>query len=558
MRTIILSVLFSLICLQSFADIPVCTAPDNQYFDERLVHKNVVSDGNNGAIVAWFDYRLGPNSDIYTQKFDSLGNHVWTLNGVQLNNTTGREINPYIIGDSLGGAIVVWQDSSPTTLWDIKTQRVDASGNILWGDTGVFMCNASGLQEYVVAVEDGSGGAICAWQDERSSGNRDIYVQKIDANGNILWTPNGINVTNIAGNQSSVEITTDGAGGAIVTWYDFNRDVFAQKIASNGNIMWTANGVPLCTEAHDQKHPTITHDGAGGAIVVWADTRAGTGDIYAQRIRADGTIAWTYNGIGVCTNSNAQSSPMIISDDNNGAIMIWPDFREWNIDIYSQRVDSSGNTLWQVDGIAVVEDTSNQYHRMISEDGFGGALICWEDDRYGNDDIFVQHIDENGNLLWITNGVHVCCATTNERRPSVCHDGRGGAFIAWEDLRNYPATTLKDLYGNFVDSSGSLGVEEIKEPVSNNYYMLVSPNPFKANVQINYTIHNSGQVNISIYNILGERINILVDEYKTDGNYIVIWNGRDDFDNIVLPGVYYCKLNVGNKYSQTQKILFIQ
>ncbi len=557
MRIIVLSVLFSLICLQSFADIPVCTAPDNQYLDERLVHKNVVPDGNNGVIVAWYDYRLGTNSDIYAQKFDSLGNHVWTLNGVQLNTTTGRETDPVIVTDGSGGAIVVWQDSSPTTVWDIKTQRIDASGNILWGDTGVFMCKTNGVQEFVAVVEDGSGGAICAWQDARS-GNWDIYVQKIDANGNILWTTNGVAITNIAGNQWSVEITTDGSGGAIITWYDNNNDIYAQRVASNGSVMWTANGVPLCTEAHNQKHPTITSDSVGGAIVVWEDARAGLSDIYAQRIRANGNIVWANNGIGVCTYTSSQNSPMVVSDGCNGAIIIWPDFREWNIDIYSQRIDSSGNALWQVDGIAVIEDTSHQYHRMISEDGFGGALICWEDDRNGSDDIFVQHIDENGNLLWTTNGVHVCCATTDERRPSVCHNGRGGAFLVWEDRRNM-ATTLRDLYGNYVDSSGSLGVEETQEQISRNYnIMLISPNPFKANVQINYTIHNSGQVNISIYNILGERINILVDEYKTDGNYIVIWNGRDDFDNIVLPGVYYCKLNVGNKYSQTQKILFIQ
>jgi hypothetical protein len=72
------------------------------------------------------------------------------------------------------------------------------------------------------------------------------------------------------GNQNAPASVSDGAGGAIVTWYD-NRggdlDIYAQRLNSAGTPQWTADGVALCAATGDQRYPTIASDGAGGAIV---------------------------------------------------------------------------------------------------------------------------------------------------------------------------------------------------------------------------------------------------------------------------------------------------
>jgi hypothetical protein len=77
-----------------------------------------------------------------------------------------------------------------------------------------------------------------------------------------------------ANNQSFPTITTDNAGGAIVSWQDARNgsgavDIYAQRLNGSGAAQWTNNGVSLCAALANQDHPIITADGAGGAIVVW-------------------------------------------------------------------------------------------------------------------------------------------------------------------------------------------------------------------------------------------------------------------------------------------------
>ena len=130
-------------------------------------------------------------------------------------------------------------------------------------------------------VSDSNGGAIITWDDTRD-GTNDIYAQRINATGDIQWNVNGTAVCAIGGTQASPEITDDGVGGAIITWY--GNDIYASRINSTGDIMWSANGVELCNIAGSQTHPQIVGDGMGGAIVTWQDQRAGNWDIYSQKI----------------------------------------------------------------------------------------------------------------------------------------------------------------------------------------------------------------------------------------------------------------------------------
>ena len=208
---------------------------------------------------------------------------------------------------------------------------------------------AAGDQNSPTIVTDNSGGAIITWHDYRS-GNYDIYAQRINANGNVLWTTDGVAISTAAGDQNSPTIVTDNNGGAIITWYDYrsgNYDIYAQRINASGVVQWTADGVPISTAANSQERPAIVSDGSGGAIVTWYDYRSGTySDIYAQRIDANGNVLWTTNGMAISTAANNQYYPQIVSDGSGGAIITWEDYRSGNWDIYGQRIDANGNVLW--------------------------------------------------------------------------------------------------------------------------------------------------------------------------------------------------------------------
>jgi hypothetical protein len=88
--------------------------------------------------------------------------------------------------------------------------------------------------------------------------------------------------------------------------------------------------LPVSTAAGGQYLPAAVSDGAGGAIVAWYDDRSGSSfDIYAQHVLATGVVdpAWPANGRAVCTAVGDQVGPVIASDGSGGAIIAWGDYR---------------------------------------------------------------------------------------------------------------------------------------------------------------------------------------------------------------------------------------
>lgn len=138
------------------------------------------------------------------------------------------------------------------------------------------------------------------------------------------WQPDGVAISASANYQTTQAIASDAAGGAIVTWHDFRSgtsyDIFAQRVDATGAVLWTTDGVPISTEAANQAVPSIVSDGAGGAIIAWSDDRTCcfNTDIYAQRIDASGTVLWTPNGVALCTAVKSQIRPEIVSDGAGG------------------------------------------------------------------------------------------------------------------------------------------------------------------------------------------------------------------------------------------------
>ncbi|MBI5710842.1 MAG: T9SS type A sorting domain-containing protein [Candidatus Eisenbacteria bacterium] len=384
--------------------VALCTAAGDQS------SATIASDGAGGSIVTWTDGR-GASYDIYAQRVNAAGVPQWTANGVALCTATGTQAFSTVVADGGGGAIVTWEDARGGATWDVYAQRVSAAGAPQWTANGVALCTATNDQTYPVIASDGAGGAVVTWTDLRGGVTTDIYVQRISAAGATQWGANGAILCNAANGQAAPAITPDGVGGAIVAWTDYrsgtNNDIYAQRISAAGTVQWTANGAALCTAAGNQVAPTITSDGSGGAIVTWSDYRSGTNyDIYAQRIGASGASQWTADGVSLCTAANDQAAPTITSDGAGGAIVTWYDYRSGvGNDIYAQRVGAAGGRQWAADGAAICTAAGSQYYPMIVPDGGAptgggsGAIIVWQDNRNGpSADIYAQRIERYGYL----------------------------------------------------------------------------------------------------------------------------------------------------------------
>lgn len=83
------------------------------------------------------------------------------------------------------------------------------------------------------------------------------------------------------------------------------------------------------------------------------------------------------------------------------------------------------------------------------------------------------------------------------------------------------------------------------------------PNPFNFTTVIPYSLPQDCQVQISIFNVLGQKVRTLVNEYQTSGYKKVNWDGKDDKGDEVGSGIYFYRVNARN-YSCTRKLLFLK
>ncbi len=424
--------------------VPIVNLSNGQTFPQ------ICSDGAGGAIIVWHDERDAFNNDrIYVQRINSSGDIYWTTNGVlicALINSVLDQIK--IIANGNGGAIITWRDYRDSN-YDIYAQKINSTGHTKWFGNGLAICNDTSAQESPNLCSDGAGGAIITWHDYRNFGTTDydIYAQHIDTNGITQWMNNGTLICNASNYQRYPQLCSDGNGGAIITWYDgrgTNYDIYAQRINSSGNLLWNNNGEVICNATGEQSNPRICKDGINGSIIAWVDARDVDKDIYSQRINSSGIVQWISNGISISKANNTQENQQICSNGVNGSIIVWEDNRTGSRDIYAQKINLTGSTIWEANGSVICDATNHQEQPQICADELGGAFFTWQDQRSSAFDIYAQYIDSDGIAQWRKNGIPVCTASDEQRYPQLCVDGANELIITWHDLRN--GTLDYDIY----------------------------------------------------------------------------------------------------------------
>jgi len=102
-------------------------------------------------------------------------------------------------------------------------------------------------------------------------------------------------------------------------------------------------------------------------------------------------------------------------------------------------------------------------------------------------------------------------------------------------------------------------VRDVRRGVIPGQYALSQnyPNPFNANTLISFALPKAGKVTLEVFNVLGQKVNTLVNEYMTAGYKIVNWDGRDAQGNNVASGIYFYRL-LAEDFKQTKKMLLIE
>jgi Secretion system C-terminal sorting domain len=420
-----------------------------------------MTDGS--VVYVWSDTRNG-DRDLWAQRVDDLGNTLWGDEGTLINGEINRQEDPVVIGDGNGNVIIAWVDFRYEDAGDIFVQKLDSNGNKLWSDAGVPLCTAGEIQISLNIVNDANGGAYVIWLDSRDAGGSNIYGTHVDTNGNIVtgWDANGNAIVNADGDQNSHTFWEDGTGGAILAWHDKrdpdNADIYMQRIASNGDLIWDTNGNIVAGATGSQEKPKMCPDGTGNFIFAWRDKRSDAfGDLYAQRVDLNGSLLWTPEIEVYVGNSSVQRNVRLQESSDTGAIAVWEDGRneisdEYK-DIYAQKISTSGSLQWTAAGVPVVVEENDQINPRLTHDDNGGCWITWEDGRAENHpfgDVYIQHLNSSGSAQLEADGKVICDEVDYQFSPLV-KISDGDIFLSWGDKR----TGSTGIYIQLLDGAGN-------------------------------------------------------------------------------------------------------
>ncbi|MBW6514807.1 MAG: T9SS type A sorting domain-containing protein, partial [Candidatus Syntrophosphaera sp.] len=364
------------------------------------------------GIASFGDHTLTSSGydDIFVAKLDSAGNWLWAVSAGGISwwdAGSGIDIdgvgNAYLTGEFWGTAIFGTHTLTSSGFNDIFAAKLDPNGNWLWA------VSAGGLYiDYGLSIAvDSAGNALLTGNfrytasfgdhtlPSNGSEGGDIFVAKLDHNGNWLWAVKAGGI----GADAGTCIAVDSAGNAFLTGYfegtaSFGphtltssgyEDIFAAKLDPAGNWLWamSAGG------ASYDSGVGIAVDSAGNALLTGAFqvtasfgahtlTSSGSYDIFAAKLDPTGNWLWAKRAGGALWNAG---SGIAVDEDGNayltGAFEGNASFGTHTInssgdrDIFAAKLDPAGNWLWAVRA----GGTGYEYGEGIAVDSGGNAFL---------------------------------------------------------------------------------------------------------------------------------------------------------------------------------------
>lgn len=397
----------------------------------------VAFDGTN-YLVAWSDSR-GGSVDIYAARVSQTGTLLDTA-GIVVSAATGMQARPAAVFDGTR-FVVAWEDCRQGQLeTDIYAARVAASGVVL--DTAGIAVSTGAGQQFSVAAATNDSLTVIAWCDRRN-GLDDIYAARVDRDGTVLDSL-GIPVSTAAREQYSPCVAFDGAD-FVVAWQDertFVTEINGARLTPAGTVL-DPDGFEICNWRGAQAAPTAA--GLPGlCLVAWQDTRNVNADIYAARVRPDGSVP-DPAGIMLSGSANQQRLPSVAGDSSR-FLVVWQDARvdDYNHGIYGARV-TAGGTVLDSASIAISATEMWENEPAVGWDG-ANYYVAWSaiDSMMQTMYLYGAQVLPDGR---VANRSVICGHETNALSPAVAGGPR--TLVAWVDGRGGA-----DIYGARITRQG--------------------------------------------------------------------------------------------------------
>ena len=545
------------------------------------------SDG--GFIITGYTRSYGTMSgrNVWLIKTDAFGNEQW-------NNTFGGngDDEGYCVKQTTDGGYIIagLTNSFGAGLKDFYLVKTDSLGSLLWQRT---FGGANDDEAYSV-LQTNDGGFIAAGVTSSfSNGGRDVFLVKTDPSGNFVWQKN------LGGLSSDgawdIQHTSD--GGFIIAGWTFSHgpgflgNAWLLKTDSLGNEQW--NKVFGGTEVDRAYSVQQTTDG-GYILTGYTDSfGAGLYDMLLIKTDNTGNQQWmkTFGGTGRDYGHSVQQT----MDGGFIAAGYTLSFGAGGDDMYVVKTDANGNEQWS----NTYGGSSSDVAYGIRETSDGGFIITGHTLSFGAGvhDVWLIRLETiipveltsftasvNGNavqLNWSTASEINNMGFDIER--SVISNGVRNLY--WEkigfiegkgtttEIQHYSFTDNLTLNHNLnfyyrlkqMDFDGTFTCSneiEVDLSLPQNFSLEQNyPNPFNPSTKIKYTIPFVGTslmkfVQLKVFDVLGNVIATLVDEYKSAGSYEVSFDASSAGGGL-SSGIYFYKLQAGS-FTDTKKMILLR
>lgn len=284
--------------------------------------------------------------------------------------------------------------------------KIDANGNLLWPFNGSTIPGLIGFGSYGIS-SDQSGGLYVYASSGNGSGAilRCMRVIGVDNLSN-AW-PDWVNVT--AGyNGLSYQYSAIGdAQGITLLWEGYGPEangtnIYARRLlASNGLLDWNENTKIICA-APDNQSRFYWKKSGNEYCIVWSDSRSGilnNNAIYAQKLTTNGVLLWQENGVQVANLTANGTYPKFDLDANNNIYVT----HRTNTGFVAHKVNSDGVVATEPSGILVLNNSfspSGKDYEIVSSQNKFIAVGS------NNNDIFLNRIHPN--VVQVSQTVTAC------------------------------------------------------------------------------------------------------------------------------------------------------
>ncbi len=330
------------------------------------------------------------------------------------------------------------------------------------------ICNLSGDQAIPKVATCANGDTYIAYFSSES-GNYNVRLQRLDVLGNVLWANNGILVSSNPSMSwlTDWDIAADISGSCLLAVMDIrngNNNIYGYRIAPDGTFSWGANGVTLSNNNSFNASPKVISTASGNAIIAWQADSV----IIMQKIGPTGTLLWGTTGKTIApagaSASHRYSWPQLMPVGSDEFLMKY--FEDTGSSLYPtryiwvQRYTAAGTGIWSSPASVSNAGGIASFNQIISfvNDNSDGCFLAWHDDRDGDQksNCWVQHISSAGAATLGTNGTEVCNNNANNHfyPQAVIPAGSTDVYVYWNEMNSLQTTW--GIYGQKVSSAGSL------------------------------------------------------------------------------------------------------